>query len=202
MKKAAFLAILLLFLSLTDAHAGQNRALEALEVLRRGFADMTDFTAEIVQEKQIALMKQKMVSKGVVRFKKPGMFAMELYPPYASRLLLRDNVMTLRFPAEGVTERIVLPPEESLERWFAYLDKPVTALPDGVDARAERQGGTWTLQIFPRNKGGVKEVQLTFEGDGRLKRLAVLERNRDRTVIRFATMRRNVGLKESDFNGE
>jgi outer membrane lipoprotein carrier protein len=71
-----------------------------------------------------------------------------------------------------------------------------------MDVRAERRGGTWTLQIFPRNNGGVKEVQIVFDGDGKLKRLAVLERNRDRTVIRFANMRRNVGLKERDFNVE
>lgn len=202
MKNATFLAILILLLSLTCAHASSNKALEGLEALRRGFADMNDFTAEITQEKQLALMKQKMVSRGVVRFKKPGIFYMELFPPFASRLLLRDNVLTLKLPAQGVTERVVLPPEESLERWLAFLARPMTALPDGVEVQAERQGGVWTVRMFPRNKGGVKEVQLTFERDGRLKRLAIEERNRDRTVIRFANMRRNVGLKDSDFNGE
>lgn len=198
--KKVLLVVLIFFTFLAhSAFAAQDKALEALETLRHGFAGTADFTAEIVQEKQLALMKRKMVSKGVVRFKKPGVFFMELFPPYASRLLLRDNVLTIRLPEQGVTDRIVLPPEESLEKWFSYLAKPLTALPEGAEVRAERQGGNWTMQVFPRSKGGIKELQISFDGEGKIKRLVIEERNRDRTVIRFANMRRNAGLKDKDF---
>lgn len=202
MKK--ILLILLMFFSCgtSAAHAAGNPALEALETLRRGFADVSDFTAEIVQEKQLSLMRQKMVSRGVVRFKKPGIFYMELYPPHASRLLLKDNALTVRLPKEGVTDRITLPPEEGLGRWFAYLSRPVTALPEGVDVRGERQGELWHLRIVPPGKGGVRDLRLIFDRDGRIKRLAIEERNGDRTVIRFRNLRRNVGLRERDFQVE
>ncbi|HEY6874508.1 MAG TPA: outer membrane lipoprotein carrier protein LolA [Geobacteraceae bacterium] len=197
--------VLLLIISLFSpiaAHAAGNPALEGLETLRRGFAEVSDFTAEITQEKQLSLMKQKMVSKGVVRFKKPGIFFMELYPPHASRLRLQNNSLTVRLPKEGVTDRITLPPEEGLERWFAYLARPVTALPEGVDVRGERQGDLWSLRILPGGKGGVKELRLVFDREGRIRRLAIEERNSDRTVIRFHNMRRNVGLTERDFQVE
>jgi outer membrane lipoprotein carrier protein len=196
------LSIIVLF-SLTGAvHAAANPALEALETLRRGFAEVSDFTAEISQEKQLSLMKRKMISRGVVRFKKPGIFYMELYPPHASRLRLQDNVLTVRLPKEGVIDRIPLPPEEGLERWFAYLSRPVTTLPEGVEVRGERQGDFWTLSIVPGGKGGVRELRLVFDREGRIKRLAIEEKNNDRTVIRFHAMRRNVGLTERDFQVE
>jgi outer membrane lipoprotein carrier protein len=197
--------VLLLIISLfpvAAAHAAGNPALEGLEVLRRGFAETADFTAEITQEKQLSLMKRKMVSNGVVRFKKPGIFYMELYPPHASRLRMKGNILTFRLPKEGVTDQLTLPPEESLEKWFAYLARPVTVLPEGVDVRAEHRGGIWTLRIVPGEKGGVKELQLVFDGEGRIKRLAIDERNSDRTVIKFHNLRRNVGLREQDFQLE
>lgn len=199
MKKVLLVVLIFFTVLVPSAHAAPNKALEALETLRQGFAGMTDFTADIVQEKQMAMMKRKMVSKGIVRFRKPGAFFMELFPPYGSRMLLRDNVLTMRLPEQGVTDRIVLPPDESLEKWFAYLAKPLTALPEGVEARAERQGRNWSLQLFPKGKGGVKELQINFDGEGKIQRLVIEERNRDRTVIRFANMRRNAGLKDKDF---
>lgn len=202
MKKTLLLLLILFLCATSAALAARNPALEGLETLRRGFADLSDFTAEITQEKQLSLMKRKMVSKGVVRFKKPGIFYMELYPPHASRLRLQDNLLTIRLPKEGVTDRITLPPEEGLERWFTYLARPVTALPEGVEVRGERKGELWNLRIIPGSKGGVGELRLVFDGEGRIRSLAIEERNGDRTVIRFHNLRRNVGLKEQDFQVE
>ena len=200
MKKLAVLLIIItLWSPLTMVQAAQNPALEALETLRRGFADISDFTAEITQEKQLALMKQRMVSRGLVRFKKPGVFFMELFPPHASRLRLKNNILTVRYPKEGITDRITIPPEEGLEKWFTYLARPVTTLPEGVEIKAERQGDLWNLRILPGSKGGVKELRLVFDGEGRIKTLTIAEQNSDRTVIKFHNLRRNAGLKEQDF---
>lgn len=200
MKKTLILFLMLFNVASAPAQAVPDRkALEGLEVLRRGFAELTDFTAEITQEKQLALMKQKMVSRGVIRFRKPGTFYMELYPPNGSLLLMRDNVLTIRLPEQGMTDRMVLPPEQSLEKWMAFLSRPITTLPEGMEVKGVRQGDSWTVHILPAGTGGVKELQITFDLEGRIRRLAIEERNRDRTVIRFTSMRRNVGLKEKDF---
>jgi outer membrane lipoprotein carrier protein len=180
----------------------QIPARQGMEMLRRGFSGMTDFTAEVTQEKQIALMKKKITVKGVVRFKKPDVFFMEMYPPYASRLLLRDTALTMFLPAENVRQSIILPPEQSLRRWFAGLDHPATSLPDGVDVRAETRDKLITLQITPRQKGAVKELRLTFLENGNLSRLVIEEQNKDRTVLNFRGMRKNVGLTEKDFRLE
>ena len=193
--------LLLLWLAVTS-HASGRLELEAMETLRRGFAGSNDFTAEITQEKRLALMKQTLVSKGRVRFKKPDSFFMELYPPHASRLLLKDNVMVMRLVEQGVTDRVVLPPDESLAKWLDYLAKPLLSLPEGMDVKAERRGKLWTLQIFPQGKGGVQQLTLNFDLEGTVSRIVIAERNHDKTTLSFSRMRRNVGLLDKDFKVE
>jgi outer membrane lipoprotein carrier protein len=200
--KWLLLPLLLAVTFISSSHAAADPALEALETLRKGFEGTTDFTAEIMQEKQLALMKQKMVSKGLVRFKKPDAFFMELYSPHASKVLLKDNVMTMRVVEQGVTSKVVLPPEEGLKKWFAFLGKPIQTLPQGVDVKAERQGKLWNMQVFPKGKGSVQKLALTFDSDGKISKLVVDEKNRDRTTLFFSKFRRNVGLKDSDFRVE
>jgi outer membrane lipoprotein carrier protein len=196
----AFAAVI--SMSPLNARSGTIPPVQGLEMLRRSFSGITDFTAEITQDKQISLMKKKMTASGVIRFRKPDTFYMELYSPYASRLLLSDTLMTMVLPGEGVRQKMALPREESLKRWFAYLERPVKTLPDGVDVRAETRGKNVTVQISPQKKGTVRELRVTFMESGKISSLVIEERNGDRTVISFRNMRTNVGLTEKDFRLE
>jgi outer membrane lipoprotein carrier protein len=198
----AMLVSLLLICLSAPAHAAGGAALEAMETLRRGFAGSNDFTADIRQEKRLSLMKQTLVSRGVVRFKKPDLFFMELLPPHASRLLLKDNVLVMRLPEQGVTDRIVLPPEDSLKKWFDYLAKPIHSLPEGVEVKAELRGNTWTVHIFPQASGAVAMLTLKFDLEGNIGRIIIEERNHDGTTLVFSKLRRNVGLQDKDFRVE
>lgn len=186
-------------LSAGVVHARPIPALEGLEALRKGFAGVSDFTAEITQEKRLSLMKRSMVMSGTVRFKKPDQFYMEIYPPYAGRMLLRDNIIEQAGSGEGERARIVLPPEQGLQRWFSKLAAPVTALPEGVDIQADLTAGVYTLTVVPQGRGQVKELVITFQEDGTVKRLVIGERNGDRAVMTFKRVRRNTGLTERDF---
>ncbi len=176
--------------------------LAGLELARKGFSGMTDFTADITQEKQIALLKRVQVSSGLVRFRRPDTFYMEIYSPYASRMLLRDNILTMLLPAEGIRQKTVLPAEEGLRHWFVLFDQPVVRLPEGVNIKADRRGNTITLKIIPVAKKGVRELNISLYDDGRPKRLTIEEQNRDKTVITFQRVRKNVGLTEKDFRIE
>lgn len=194
-----FSLLIILVPNVSCAQASSLSALEGLEMLRKAFVGVTDFTAEISQEKQLSLMKRKMVATGEVRFKKPDTFYLELYAPYASRVLLKDNSLTLKLPNEGIRQKLALPPEQGLARWFEFLGQPVKALPAGFDIRAERRGGTILLLVTPREKGVMKQLQLVFQQGGELKRLIIEENNRDKTVITFFRMKKNTGLSEKDF---
>jgi outer membrane lipoprotein carrier protein len=193
-------SVVLLF-SATLCHARSVPPLEGLEALRRGFSGTDDFTAEITQEKRLSLMKRVMVMTGTVRFRKPDLFFMELDHPFTSCMLLRDNVIE-QSGRGGKYNRIMLPPEQGLKRWLAKLTSPATSLPEGVALQADLRGGLYTLTVIPTGKGQVKELIVSFQEDGTIRRLVISEQNGDRSVMTFRKVRRNVGLREKDFRLE
>ncbi len=182
------------------SHARSIDPLLGLEALRKGFADTSDFTAEITQEKQLSIMKRSMTTSGVVRFKKPDTFFMEIKPPYSSRLLLRDNIIEQSNGKDKSKNRIVLPPEQSLKQWFSKLTTPFTKIPDGVNLRADLTASNYTLDISPLKKGMVKELSITFQTDGTIKKIIINEQNGDKTTMTFRKFKKNTGFTESDFN--
>ena len=195
-----FLIIFLIMTAGTVA-AEPLSPVEGLELLRRGFAGITDFTADITQEKQLSLMKKKLTSTGRVRFRRPGTFFMEIFSPYHSRLLLEKSDLTI-YSAEKNRQKIPLPADEGLGQWFTYLDKPITTLPEGVRMQAERRGDTCTLRIAPQGKKGVRELTLVFLDDGRIRKLVIEEQNGDSNTITFRNMKKNVGLTDQEFRLE
>ncbi len=201
MKNSVVLSLLLLLLPLTTT-AAPVPPLEALELLRQGFAGMQDFTAEIVQEKQLAVLKKKLVSTGTVRFKKPDLFYLELKPPHASRMVLRDTTVELYLPQEKSRQQMALPADEGLMRWLTLLAKPITALPEGMVVKADRVGDNQTLSIAPQKQGQIRTVIISSGIDGRPRKLTIEERNGNRSAITFQKLRANVGLTEKDFKVE
>lgn len=187
---------------IAEARGETISPVRGLEMLRHSMSGVNDFTAEITQEKQISLMKKKMKAGGIIRFRKPDTFFMELYPPYPSRMLMNDTAVSMFFPADGVRQKMVLPRGESLKRWFTLLDKPVTSIPEGVTMSAEKNGKNITLQISPAGRGNVKNLRVTFLENSRISRLAIEEKNGDSTVINIRNMRINQGLTERDFRLE
>jgi outer membrane lipoprotein carrier protein len=191
--------VLLLSGAAVSAQARSIPAVEGLEALRKGFAGISDFSAEISQEKRLKLMKRSMIMTGTVRFRKPDLFIMEINPPYASRMMLRDTVLEQSGGREGEKNRIVLAPEQGLKQWFSRLTSPVTAQPDGVAIQADLTGGIYTLGITPQGKSQIKELLITFQEDGTIRRLVITEQNGDRAAMTFKKVRRNTGLTEKDF---
>jgi len=182
-----------------SAHARSISPLEGLEALRKGFSGINDFTAEITQEKRLKLMKRSMVMTGTVRFRKPDQFFMEINPPYAARMSLRDTVIEQSSGREGEKSRINLPPDQGLKQWFSKLASPVTSLPEGVVIQADLTNGLYTLGIAPQGRGQVKELAIAFQEDGTVRRLTITEQNGDRATMTFKKVRRNVGMSEKDF---
>jgi len=193
------LGALLLIAAACPCSARQIPAVEGLEALRRAFSGMTDFTADISQEKRLSLMKRALTMNGTVRFRKPDLFYLELNPPYASRMVLQDTTIEQVMGTSGERSRVVLPPEQGLKQWFSRLAAPVTALPEGVGVQADASGSLYTVIITPRAKGQVRELVITFQGDGTIRKLVIVERNGDRATMTFKKVRRNVGLTDRDF---
>ena len=196
---ASCLALLFTLLLPLAAPAATITPLEGLEAMRSTFAAMEDMSADIVQEKHLAIMKKKLTMKGKVLFKKPDLFLMELAPPYASRLLLQDGMVEQRMEGEREPTRIMLPPEYGLGKWMERLSVPTTTLPEGMEIRAQLEEGLYTIDIAPAGKGQMKRISLQFARSGVMKRLVLEERSGDRAVITFKNIRKNTGLTRKDF---
>jgi outer membrane lipoprotein carrier protein len=199
---AALFALLMLIAVASPCQARQITAVEGLEALRKAFSGVTDFTADISQEKHISLMKRALTMNGTVRFRRPDLFYLELGAPYASRMVLRDNTIEQVMGAGGERNRIVLPPEQGLKRWLSRLSAPITTLPEGVGVQADATGPLYTVAITPHAKGQVKELIITFLEDGTIRKLVIVEQNGDRAMMTFKKVRRNVGLTDRDFRLE
>jgi len=199
----AFLLLLVaLLLTTSPCYARTISPVEGLEAFRRGFAGISDFTADITQEKRLSLMKRTMVMSGSLRFKKPDLFFMEIKPPFNSRMLLRDTIIEQVAGSDKSPTRIALPPEQGLKQWFSKLAAPVTSLPEGVGVQADLTNSVYTLTIAPPGGGQVKDISIVFLGNGTVKRLVINERNGDRATMTLKNVRRNVGLTEKDFRLE
>ena len=197
-----FLVLLAFLLNSSPCQARTISPVEGMEALRRGFAGISDFTADITQEKRLSLMKRTMVMNGSLRFKKPDLFFMEINPPFKSRMLLRDSIIEQTAGREKTPTRIVLPPEQGLKQWFSKLAAPVTSLPDGVAVQADLTNSVYTLTIASQGKGQVKDISIVFLADGTIRRLVINEQNGDRATMTLKKVRRNVGLTERDFRLE
>jgi outer membrane lipoprotein carrier protein len=182
-----------------SADARPIAPLEGLEALRKAFSGITDFSAEINQEKRLTLMKRTMTMSGIVRFRKPDLFYLEIGPPYSSRMLLRDGTIEQAMGNSPDRSRIFLPPEQGLKRWFSRFSTPFTALPEGMGVTADLTGQLYTVSISPSGKGQIKELTLVFHADGTIKKLIIAEQNGDRSTMTFLKVRRNTGLTDSDF---
>ena len=198
----SFLFALLMLTGALKAEARNLTPVEGLEALRRSFGTMQDFTADLTQEKQLSIMKKKLVMQGQIRFKKPDRFYMEQVPPYSSKVLLKDTVLLQRLGNQGELQRIVLPPEQGLSRWFATLAKPITAVPEGMEVRAEQTGSQTSVTIRPAKGGQLKELTVVLHDDGTVRKLVLEERAGDKTVMTFRKTRKNVGLSDADFRLE
>ena len=198
----SFLFALLILTGALKAEARSLTPVEGLEALRRSFGTMQDFTADLTQEKQLSIMKKKLVMQGLIRFKKPDRFYMELVPPYSSKVLLKDTVLLQRLGTQGELQRIVLPPEQGLSRWFATLAKPVTAVPEGMEVRAEQNNSQTSVTIRPAKNGQLKELTVVLYDDGTVRKLVLEERGGDKTTMTFRKTRKNIGLTDADFRLE
>jgi len=194
-----YLVCALLALLPATVQARALPALEGLEKLRQAFAATRDFTAEITQEKQLSVLRKKLVMKGTIRFKKPDRFLLVTLAPYSGTTILKDNHLEQRVGQGGELQRMVLPPDQGLRHWFSLLDKPLTRLPDGLKVRAEVQQGIYTVVVLPGEQGQMREITIQFLEDGTMRRLVLEERNGDKTVMQFKNLRKNTGLSETDF---
>lgn len=95
MKFWLFILVVLLLMPLPVKNATPMGAEEVVKRLREVQAKTKDFSADLHQEKKLSLMKEKIVSRGRIRFKKPDKVFIEFFHPEPSRMVFDGKTVLL-----------------------------------------------------------------------------------------------------------
>jgi outer membrane lipoprotein carrier protein len=198
----AILSSLILFFILIlplDALSIQERVV--IQRVREAQERVKDFSADLLQEKRVSLLRDKVVTKGKVRFKKPDRLLIEFFSPEGVTMLLQGKTLLIYFKEEKTAERYSLEGHPLVERYLFFSKDP-------FDERLaqwkiiEDHGSYWIIEILPKEKEALlmKTKLWISKKEGMIIGMEWVERNGDTTTLRFSNIRVNSGLTDSDFH--
>jgi len=193
-----FIFSLLLPLPLSEAQT--LKVDEVVQRLRENREKIKDFSADLLQEKKISLLKEKVVSKGRIRFRKPDHFFIEFFSPESSQMAFDGKTLLLYFKKEKIAERYRVQGNLVAEKYFLFSKDPFQEKLAAWKI-VEDQESFLVMEILPKEKEVlfVKTRLWISKKDWMVIAMEMVERNGDTTFLRYSNMRMNTGLKDSDF---
>ena len=206
MKKGLSSIFFLLLLSVvfldtpTWAQQGSNGVAPILEQLKKAQESLKDFTSDIKQVKMSSLFTEPVVSHGKMRLKRPNQIWVEMYPPYPNVTVLNKGVLLIYFPDERVAQRYDVAGNPVLAKWLLFFQNPIETLGKNIWLQDEKAGEA-VLGIDPaEDLAAFQEIRITIDTANWMpKRLELLEKNGDRTIINYHNVRINIGISNSSF---
>jgi outer membrane lipoprotein carrier protein len=176
---------------------GVNQVVQRLKETRE---KIKDFSADLLQEKKVFLLKEKVVSRGKIRFKKPDHFFIEFFHPESSQMVFDGRTFLLYFKEEKMAERYQVQANPIVEKYLLFSKDPF-----------QEKLATWkmvedhesflVIEILP--KGGealfIKTRLWVSKKDWMVTGMEMVERNGDTTLLRYSNTWVNTGLTNSDF---
>lgn len=173
---------------------------EIVQRIKEAREKTRDFTADLLQEKRISLLKEKVVSMGRVRFKVPDRIFIELYYPEASQMVFDGKTFLLYLKEEKVAERYRIQGNPVAERFLLFSRDPF-----------QEQWASWRLvedrenvllmEVLPKAKDSLflKTRLWISKKDWTVTGMELVERNGDTTLLQYFNVRVNTGLTDADF---
>jgi outer membrane lipoprotein carrier protein len=190
----------LLLISLPVKGAAPMSADEVARRLKEIQGKTTDFSADLYQEKKVSLLKEKIVSKGKIRFKKPDKVSIEFFHPESSEMVFDGKTALLYYKEEKVAERYSFRSNPMAERYLLFLKDPFQEKLAEWKILEERESFL-VMEIIPKVKAPlfVKTRLRVSKKDWMVIGMDMVEKNGDTTSIRYSNMKMNTGLTDSDF---
>ena len=200
MKQKVLLLSLFLFVPLQMSEAQQRRVDEVVQHLREAREQTKDFSADLLQEKKISLLKEKVVSKGRIRFKKPDHFFIEFFHPESSQMAFDGKTLLLYFKEEKMAERYRVQGNPMVEKYLLFSKDPFQEKLAEWKIVEDRES-VLIMEILPRGKEAffVKTRLWISKKDWMVVGMEMVERNGDTTSLRYLNIKMNTGLSDSDF---
>ncbi|MGA2317125.1 MAG: outer membrane lipoprotein carrier protein LolA [Thermodesulfobacteriota bacterium] len=200
MKIWLLILVSLLWIPLTAKGAAPISADEVVKRLREIQEKTKDFSADIHQEKKLSLLKEKIISRGKIRFKKPDKVSIEFFHPESSQMVFDGKTALLYYKEEKLAERYSLRSNPIAERYLLFSKDPFQEKLAEWKILEDRESFL-VMEIIPKVKDPlfVKTRLRVSKKDWMLIGMDMVEKNGDTTSIRYSNMKVNTGLTESDF---
>lgn len=173
---------------------------EAVKRIRESREKTRDFSADLLQEKRISLLKEKVVSKGRIRFKIPDRIFIEYFHPEASQMVYDGKTFLLYFKEEKMAERYQVQGNPVVEKHMLFSKDPFQEKLARWRILEDRES-VLVLEILPKVKDAlfVKTKLWISKKDWIITGMEMVEKNGDTTTLRYSNMKVNTGLSDADF---
>jgi outer membrane lipoprotein-sorting protein len=197
-----FLMILSLpvVLSVQNVAQGQPDKDFILRQLARVQSEVEDFAANLIQEKRLSLLKNTIISHGVIAFKRPDKVLIELFDPDPCLMVVDGNFLWLFFKRERVAQRYSVGNNPLLKRYLMILENPFKG-EWGQFTSIEKEGDVVVLDVIPGEAESIFS-RITFwvsTQNWLIKKLALYEKTGDLTILSYENIRVNTGIPDSHF---
>ncbi len=176
------------------------KADEVVQRLREIREKTMDFSADLLQEKKLSLLKEKVISRGRIRYKKPDHFFIEFFQPEPSQMVFDGKTLFLYFKEEKVAERYRVQANPMVEKYFLFSKDPFQEKLARWRITEDRES-ILVMEILPREEEAmfVKTRLWISKKDWAVVGMEMVEKNGDTTLLRYSNYRVNMGLTEKDF---
>ncbi|MCX8117384.1 MAG: outer membrane lipoprotein carrier protein LolA [Desulfobacterota bacterium] len=173
---------------------------EVIQRIREAREKTRDFTADLLQEKKLSLLKEKVVSRGRIRFKAPDRIFIEFFHPEAIQMAFDGKTFLLYLKEEKVAERYRIQGNPVAERFLIFSKDPFQERLASWKILEDREGSL-LIEVVPKGKESlfVKTRLWISKRDWVVTGMELIEKNGDTTLFQYSNVRVNTGLSDSDF---
>ncbi len=199
-KSILFILFFSFFLLFASVEAQPLSVDEVVQRIRGTREKTKDFSADLLQEKKISLLKEKVVSKGRIRFKSPDRILIEFFHPEPSQMLYDGQTFLLYFKEEKMAERYQVQGNPAVEKYLLFTKDPFQEKLAQWRILEDKESFI-VLEVLPKVKDPffVKTRMWVSKKDWMITGMEMVEKNGDTTTLRYSNVRINTGLLDSDF---
>ncbi len=205
-KRILWIGLWITLLGLWVSPLGAAELEEVLAEIKGAAGQTETLLSDFVQEKNLSLMAETLVSRGRFAYRKPDMLRWELLEPIASGFVLRgsqgerwnslsrqvERYSVARDPVMGMVARQLLA--------WARVDLDWLQSHYLMTLKSEQPLG---LQLTPRDQaeaGIIRHIEVTFAPDrSHVEQVALAEQSGDSTVLKFFNVTLNRSLPDNIF---
>ncbi|MGH7831815.1 MAG: LolA family protein [Candidatus Binatia bacterium] len=182
--------------------AGESKDAESiLENLQKRYDSTLDFVADFEQETEVSTVRRNLKARGKVYFKRPGKMLWRYDEPKGQLILADGKHLYYYQPEQGQVIKSALNNAFRSDIPLSFLLGIGNIKRDFKAVLRGTEEGNYVLQLGPKGElEGVNELHLGVDRDEFDIRWArIRDAVGNTTTVRFAHMRRGVGLKDSLF---